>query len=110
VRLDGDTTEDRKNQIRSLLHAGGMAISLLAIGYVAWRASAAALEREFLTPSLVGIIVATGCAYAGLGLLIGLAWYFLLASTRTAQLPWHQALLIFGRSQLLKYLPSNLLH
>ncbi len=95
-----------------LLRSAGALLAVVCLGYVAWRAIAAAdsLGRDFLTPSFIAAIAAAGFVYALLGLLIGLAWYCLLAATRQAHLPLREALTIFGRAQLLKYLPSNLLH
>jgi uncharacterized membrane protein YbhN (UPF0104 family) len=95
-----------------LLRSAGALLAVVCLGYVAWRAVAAAdsLGRDFLTPSFIAAIAAAGFVYALLGLLIGLAWYCLLAATGQAHLPLLQALTIFGRAQLLKYLPSNLLH
>jgi hypothetical protein len=89
-----------------------MAISLVAIGYVTWRAFGSTDESalQSITPRFVAVVAAAGCLYAGLAVLIGLAWHVLLASTRAAKLPWRESLIIFGRSQILKYLPSNLLH
>ncbi len=90
----------------------GISLSLAALAVLAWRSASLAsqLDRDFLTPGFVAAIAAAAFIYAWLGLLIGLAWYSLLASTRSAELPLGEALTIFTRSQLLKYLPSNLLH
>jgi hypothetical protein len=90
----------------------GISLSLAALAVLAWRSASLAgqLEHDFLTPGFIAAIMAAAFIYAWLGLLIGLAWYSLLASTSSADLPLGEALTIFARSQLLKYLPSNLLH
>ena len=90
----------------------GIALSLVALAALAWKAAGLAgqLGRDFLTPGFIAVIGSAAFVYALLGLLIGLAWYSLLAATRQVHLPVLQALTIFGRAQLLKYLPSNLLH
>jgi hypothetical protein len=112
VEPEGDSSSRGKTWRELLMRAAGALLALVCVGYVACRAiaSADALERDFLTPGFIAVIAAAAFIYALLGLLIGLAWYSLLAATRQAHLPMLQALTIFGRTQLLKYLPSNLLH
>ena len=103
---------DRKRWPITLVRVAGASLSVLAVGYVCYRVttSADALGRDFLVPEFVAAIVVGALAYAGLAVLIGVAWHRLLASTGLVNLPLREALGIFGRSQVLKYLPSNLLH
>jgi len=112
VEPEGDSSSRRKTWRELLMRAAGALLALVCVGYVTCRAiaSADALERDFLTPSFIAAIAAAGFVYAWLGVWIGLAWYCLLVATRQAHLSMLQAVTIFGRAQLLKYLPSNLLH
>ena len=51
-----------------------------------------------------------GVVYAGAGLLLALAWVTLLNSASWGRLARRDGVAIFARTQLLKYLPSNVLH
>lgn len=98
--------------IASLGRFIGLALSLAAVAAILWKASGAVTElgHDFHTPAFIASIGLASLAYGGLVGLIGLAWHSLLASTCQSPLPLREAFTIFGRSQLLKYLPSNMLH
>ena len=95
-----------------IARAVGLALSLLALGYVAYQAalSASTLERDFLTREFIAAIVVASVIYSALGMVIALAWHILVASTGSAHLRLRDSLRVFGRSQILKYLPTNVLH
>ena len=110
-----DTHEDAQasqGNLTRISRAVGLVLSLLALGYVAYQAalSANTLERDFLTWGFIAAILVASLIYSALGLVIALAWHVLVAGTGAAHLPLRDSLRVFGRSQVLKYLPTNILH
>jgi hypothetical protein len=111
MNIPGDTGANR-GILTWIARAVGLALSLLALGYVAYQAaiSASTLERDFLTREFIAAIVVASVIYSALGMVIALAWHILVASTGSAHLRLRDSLRVFGRSQVLKYLPTNVLH
>jgi hypothetical protein len=110
-----DTHEDahvNRGILTWVARAVGLTLSLLALGYVAYQAalSASTLERDFLTREFIAAILVASVIYSALGMVIALAWHILVASTGPAHLRLRDSLRVFGRSQILKYLPTNVLH
>lgn len=69
------------------------------------------LAANFSNPRFLATLMVRMALYALLGALIGYAWTILVrACDQDAQLSIRQGLVIFCRSQIFKYLPSNVLH
>lgn len=69
------------------------------------------LAANFSNPRFLATLTVRMALYALLGALIGYAWTILVrACDQDAQLSIRQGLVIFCRSQIFKYLPSNVLH
>jgi len=91
----------------------GIALTIASIAFVCIQiaGSSSSLATEFSNPTFVTVMVFGMLAYAcsyGLG---GIAWTLLVRGLGNNQeFKMREALVIFGRSQILKYMPSNLLH
>ena len=109
--IDQDVHASR-GKLAWIIRAVGLALSLLALGYVGYQAalSASTIERDFLTQGFIAAILLVSVIYAALGMIIGLAWHVLVASTGPVPLRLRDSLRVFGRTQVLKYLPTNVLH
>ncbi|TPJ68412.1 hypothetical protein [Mesorhizobium sp. B2-7-1] len=100
------------SKLKSIVRLGGLAISLAALVFVgmAIHRSFGDLQRQLI--SSLFLIVVLGCAgaYAVILQLVGIAWYRFLVAIDGPSLGLSPALAIFGRTQIYKYLPSNVLH
>jgi hypothetical protein len=56
------------------------------------------------------IMLVAGIGYAVALILLASAWGMLLSAGLGQRLPWLQVVRVYGRSQVLKYIPSNVLH
>ncbi|MBB3612398.1 lysylphosphatidylglycerol synthase domain-containing protein [Rhizobium sp. BK602] len=100
------------NRLKSYAHAAGLILSLVAIavvGLAAYR-SFDGLRQSLSSPLFLSAVAGAVVIYAALLQLIGLAWHRLLSSVDGPSLGLLQALAICGRTQIYKYLPSNVLH
>lgn len=93
------------------IRAAGILLMAAAVVFVGLkiRDSFNLLASDFANSRFLGTIVIGMCAYAALTGLIGAAWVMLVSGANHA-LGLRDGLIIFGRSQILKYLPSNVLH
>jgi hypothetical protein len=98
--------------IRHPVRLFGLALSIAALVLVTWKTVGLARTELFnyLTPSFLLALGLVSASYTLLDSVIGFAWHNLLAGTGTVAMSRWQALTIWGRSQVLKYLPSNTLH
>ena len=90
----------------------GYVVSLAAIVYVAWQVRPhLAAFAAFFGNAGDRLTVASLAACYGLLLMIqSFAWVMLLRPVDGHVLPTGTGLAIYGRTQMLKYLPSNTLH
>ncbi len=90
----------------------GLVISIAAIAFVAMSVNRtfATLRLELLSPSFVIAVAGSCIVYALILQLIGFSWYRLLLAVDRTAMELSSALIIFGRTQIYKYLPSNVLH
>lgn len=97
--------------LRRLLHGIGLAITVAAfvyIGYEVWFRSSQL--TEFTEPSFL-LRLGVAAIAAGLSTILLVAgWQLALRATSEKQLSARDAFSIFGRSNILKYLPTNVLH
>ncbi|MBB3395045.1 hypothetical protein [Rhizobium sp. BK060] len=68
------------------------------------------LRGQVASPDFLVAVAVCAILYAVALQLVGLAWYRLLAAAGDVPLGIGQALAIFGRTQIYKYFPSNILH
>jgi hypothetical protein len=100
------------SRTRKLLTVLGTAVSVLLLGWVGYRVWAGGVWRrpELWRPAAIGVIVAGAAAYAVACLLLAGGWVILLRHFSGRRLRLRLGTAIYGRSQLAKYLPTNLLH
>ncbi|WP_160113649.1 lysylphosphatidylglycerol synthase domain-containing protein [Phyllobacterium salinisoli] len=103
---------ERESKVRSVVQMIGIAVSLAALAFVgmAIHRSFGELQQQLISPLFLAAVAGGAVAYAAVLQLIGLAWHRLLAAVDDPALPLKDALAIFGRTQIYKYLPSNVLH
>jgi glycosyltransferase 2 family protein len=89
----------------------GIAVTIAALGYVGARIveSASLIGTAIASPAFISAVAVGGLAYALNCGLIGGAWFILL-NARNRELDLRDGLIIFARSQIYKYLPTNVLH
>ena len=99
---------DKAVRIGRLIGWAAVAASLGFVGLQLWQHAPwrlAGAHLEVLTAAIVGGALLYGLA----GLLLSSAWYQLLnTGSGTASLRCHHA--VYGRTQIAKYLPGNVLH
>ena len=91
----------------------GIALTLASLVFVGMKIfdSSGQLAANFSNPRFLATLVVGVAVYALLGALIGYAWTILVrACDQEGQLSIREGMVIFFRSQILKYLPSNVLH
>jgi uncharacterized membrane protein YbhN (UPF0104 family) len=90
----------------------GAFLTVFAIGYAVYLISkdAPRLKEDFSNLRFIGLIGAASFLYACLGPLLALAWMMLLRTFGPHRLPFRLVLRIYGTSQILKYVPTNVLH
>ena len=94
------------------LRAGGVVIAVVAMFFVVRSVYGYAdqLSEMLQAPQFIAVVVASGIFY-GLALqLVGLAWFTLLTSVGEKAVAPVLALRIFARTQVYKYLPTNVIH
>ncbi|WP_141701988.1 hypothetical protein [Methyloceanibacter stevinii] len=97
--------------IGRFMRAIGILLMATAVVFVGLkiRDSYSLLASDFGNSRFLGTIAIGMCVYAALAGLIGTAWVVLVSGAGHT-LGLRDGLIIFGRSQILKYLPSNVLH
>jgi hypothetical protein len=96
-----------------IVRGAGLVLTLAALVFVGIRIadSSSLLADDFTSPRFVAALVCCAVLYALLCSLIAFAWVILVrAADHGDKLTTREGLIIFGRSQILKYLPSNVLH
>lgn len=101
--------------LRRALRALGLAIGLLAVGWILWRFSqSGALSLLASIPSSplsVGLSMATAAsAYAAMLCILAYAWWRLLASLAPQAPPCVPTMATWATSQYGRYLPGNIAH
>lgn len=102
----------KSSRLKSLVRLGGIAVSLAALVFVglAIHRSFGDVQRQFVSPLFLIAILGCAVAYAVILQLVGIAWYRFLVLVDGPSLGLGRALAIFGRTQIYKYLPSNVMH
>lgn len=100
------------SKLKSIVRFGGLAVSLAALVFVglAIHRSFGDLQRQLISPLFLIAILGCAIAYAVILQLVGIAWYRFLVVVDGPSLGLGRALAIFGRTQIYKYLPSNVMH
>ena len=102
-----------QGKIAWVVHVIGVAVTATALVYVSMRifSSTSLLGQDFSNPSFLATLALGAAIYALFCISIGVAWVTLVdAGHGGTPLGFREGLIIFGRSQILKYLPSNVLH
>ncbi len=89
----------------------GVFLSLIATGYVAWvfiQLKPWSLDVDW--GSIAPILVIASVIYGMLGVLVGLAWHQLVEMLEPGVLSPRDCVIIYAKSQIAKYLPTNTLH
>lgn len=84
-------------------------IAILVVGTTVYR-SFDGIRHSLSSGLFLSTVFGSILAYAALLQLVGLAWHRLLTAADGPSLSTMQALVICGRTQIYKYLPSNVLH
>ena len=114
-------TEARKADLSRNKLKGRLKIAVRITGYLLTTASLVYIGRVFFghrlwyleDPSPETVLLAVilgGLVYALLCLLPALAWGRLLSVLAARKMPAGQAVVVYGRSQIAKYLPGNVFH
>ncbi|MDJ0514662.1 MAG: hypothetical protein QNJ62_14565 [Methyloceanibacter sp.] len=101
----------RDENLSKVVHVAGFLLMLAAIIFIGFRVqeSFRVLAADFARPRFVVTIIGAVFAYSAACGLVGAAWVLLLSGAGD-KLGMRNGLIIFGRTQILKYLPSNVLH
>ncbi|BCM18242.1 lysylphosphatidylglycerol synthase transmembrane domain-containing protein [Mesorhizobium sp. J8] len=95
-----------------ILRVGGGLVAVVAAIFVARSVYGYAdqLSEVIYRPQFIAVVVAGTIVYALSLQLVGLAWFSLLASVGENAIAPVLALRIFARTQVYKYLPTNVIH
>jgi uncharacterized membrane protein YbhN (UPF0104 family) len=98
--------------MKPIVRIVGIIISLAAFAFVgrAIYRSFDGLQQQLASPLFLIAVAGSVVAYAIVLQLCGLAWHRLLTAIDDPSLGIRHALAIYGRTQIYKYLPSNVLH
>ena len=105
--------ETAANRWRRLSKPLGLVLTLVALAFVGWSLHRTGLPEDFnlRDPALLAALAGTSIAYGLTLLLVAFGWWKLVkAASPDTSLRGQAALAIYARSQLYKYLPSNMLH
>lgn len=99
-------------RLRKALKIAGVLVTLAALVFVAVAVlrSFEQLRVDLATHGVLVAIVAGGIGYALLLVLLAVAWRGLLVAIDGPVVPFGKAMGIYARTQVYKYLPSNVLH
>lgn len=99
-------------RVKSAARVAGFAVTLAALAFVGVTVyhSFDSLRQELASPLFLLTLVGSAVAYAIVLQLVGLAWLRLLIAVDGPSLSVRQALTIYGKTQIYKYLPTNVLH
>jgi uncharacterized membrane protein YbhN (UPF0104 family) len=101
-----------EGRIGWIVRGAGLVLTLVALLFVGIRIvdSSSLLATDFTSPRFITALVVGAVLYALFCGLISLAWVILVRSVDRGKFSTRDGLIIFARSQILKYLPSNVLH
>lgn len=107
----GDHTV-RPSRLRSALKLAGILVTLAALVFVAVAVGRSfdQLRADLATPALLAAIALGSVGYALLLVLLAVAWRGLVVAIDGPVIRLGTALGIYARTQVYKYLPSNVLH
>lgn len=88
----------------------GRVLAVASVAFVAWLLWRDGSQHTIRWSSLWFPLVLAALAYAFCTLLVTRAWFELLRALGDCRVSWDTAWVIYGRSQLAKYLPGNVLH
>lgn len=99
-------------RFKKIMRMAGTALSVISIAYVAYTAyqSSAGLGNAFADGTFIALIAIACVLYAAFVVVIAVAFHVLLSAAEPNAPTILQTIVITGRSQILKYLPSNVLH
>ncbi|ESY15631.1 MULTISPECIES: YbhN family protein [unclassified Mesorhizobium] len=99
-------------QSAKILRTGGVVIAVAAMFFVVRSVYGYAdqLYEMLQIPQFIPVVLAGAIFYALVLQLVGLAWFTLLASVGEKAIAPFLALRIFARTQVYKYLPTNVVH
>lgn len=96
----------------SLLRYGGSVLALAAMVFLlrSIHGQFGQLDRDLLGAGVVAVLVLCSLVYASALLCVGAAWHVLVASVAPGTMSPELALRIFARTQIYKYIPTNVVH
>src|SRR4051812_46223962 len=99
-------------QSAKILRTGGVVIAVAAMFFFLRSVYGYAdqLYEMLQIPQFIPVVLAGAIFYALVLQLVGLAWFTLLASVGEKAIAPFLALRIFARTQVYKYLPTNVVH
>lgn len=105
-------TVARPSRLHPWLKAAGIAVTLAALVFVVFavQRSFGQLSADVTSPTFLATIAGGSLAYALLLLLLAFGWHGMLAAIDRPAIALLPALAIYARTQVYKYLPSNVLH
>ena len=100
------------NRMKPVVRIVGVIVSLGAFAFVggAIYRSLDSLQQQLASPLFLFVVAGSVFAYAMILQLCGLAWHRLLTAIDDPSFGIGRALAIYGKTQIYKYLPSNVLH
>jgi vacuolar-type H+-ATPase subunit I/STV1 len=100
-----------KRHANLLLRLGGLLVFAASFYYLGDRlvANLDAVSVLALSWSTWGMVITTGLVYGAALSLPALVWGSLVTDTRGKRPSWQQIMRVYGRAQILKYAPSNVL-
>jgi len=102
-----------RGRVGQLARALGFLLTIASIAVIGVQISnsSSSFSSDFRNPAFVGAIIAAIPAYACFCVLAALAWTLVVRGLEhNENLSIPEGLIVFGRAQILKYLPSNVLH
>ena len=102
-----------RSWIRWLFRVAGLALSVASLIFVGLKIveSSGPLTTDFARTSFLATILLGALLYALLSSLVGFGWITLARGLGPdGNLRSREGLIVYGRSQIMKYLPSNVLH
>lgn len=94
-----------------IVNAIGLLLTILSIWFVIDRSKfyLTQLPADIVSTPLITLVAGLGCIYAAAEILLVQAWK-VLAASRGLEIDFRSAFIIWGRSQIAKYIPGNIFH
>lgn len=106
-----DAPRSWRQQAKRWVHWIGALVTIAAIVFIAYEVwSRASRLSEFADPTFIGALAAAAAVCGLCGFLMVLGWRLALLAASDRTLSAREAISVYGRSNILKYLPSNVLH